>query len=153
MAKTFRRIQRPAFLAWIVTILYVFGACDDLSHKVRQDLAFTGLYDFKYVRTIPPFGNALYTIVVEVTNQGTVSVQRVKVVANYKGPGIERDCPPLDKNGYYYVAAGETIKVRFQFIFEKQLGGEYEFTVIVDPSNAVQEENESNNRLVFNRRF
>jgi hypothetical protein len=153
MAKLFPQFQRHVLFACIVTSLSVFGGCDNSSQEPHPDLVFTGLYDFKYVRTIPPFGNTLHTIVVEVENDGTVSAKRFQVVVHSKGPGIEGAPPPLDNDGYYSVDAGETINVRFQFIFEKEYGGEYEFTVSLDPSNAVQEEDEFNNLLVFKRRF
>lgn len=153
MAKLFPQIKRRVLFACLVTILYVFGGCDDSSHKPRPDLIFTDHYHFKYVGTIPPYGNTLYTIVVEVKNQGAVSAKRFKVDAHSKGPGVEGTPPCLDNDGYYSVGAGETINVQFQFIFEKQYAGEYEFTVTVDPSNAVEEVTESNNLLVFKRRF
>lgn len=152
MAKFFPQIQRHILFVCIVMFLPVYGGCDS-SPKPRPDLIFTGLYDFKYVRTIPPFGNTLYTIVVEIKNQGTASAKRFNAAAHFKGPGIEGSPPSLDDDGYYSVGAGETIKVRFQFIYEKQYAGEYEFTVTLDPSNTVQEENESNNQSMFKRMF
>lgn len=151
MTRIFLRIQDHVIFAWIMTYLLLFGACGDFLHKERPDLAFTGSYDFKHVRTVPPFGNIFYSIGVEVKNQGTVPIKRVRVVADSKGPEIEGNLSPLDKNGYISIAAGETVKVQFQFIFQKQLGGEYEFTITADPSNTVQEKDESNNRLVFSR--
>jgi hypothetical protein len=152
MARLLRKLQRHILFACVVMFLSVYSGCDS-SPKPRPDLIFTGLYDFKYVRTIPPFGNTLYTILVEIKNQGAASAKRFKVVADSEGPGIEGAPPPLDNDGYYSVGAGETIKVRFQFIHEKQYEGEYEFTVTLDPSNTVQEENESNNLIVFKRIF
>ena len=149
--KILLRIQKHVIFAWIIINLLLFSACGDFFHKERPDLAFTGSYEFKHVRTVPPFGNVFYSIEVEVRNQGTVSVKRAWVVADYNGTAIEGNLSPLDKNGYVSIAAGETVKVRFQFIFQKQLGGEYEFTITADPSNTVQEKDESNNRLVFSR--
>lgn len=149
--KIFLRIQKHIIFAWIMINLLLFSACGDFFHNERPDLTFTGGYDFKHVRTVPPFGNVFYSIEVEVRNQGTVSVKRAWVVADYKGPEIEGKLSPLDKNGHISIAAGETVKVRFQFIFQKQLGGEYDFTITADPSNIVQEIEESNNRLVFSR--
>lgn len=116
---------------------------------MRPDIIFTGEYDCKYESTLSPTGNDLYTIVVEVKNQGTASVESVQVIAHSKGPGLEGDRPPLDNNGYYSIEAGATIHARFQFIFEKQFSGEYTFTITADPSNAVYELDEFNNVQVF----
>ena len=147
-------------LSAFILLLSVVGACDKGSDESRQpteverpDLAFTGSYNFEYIRTLPPTGNDLYTMVVEVKNQGTASVQSVQVVAYSKGPGIQGNKAPLDNDGYYSIAAGETIRARFQFIFEKQFGGDYDFTVTVDQSNTVPEKDEWNNKLDFSRKF
>ena len=109
MAMIIRRIQRRVLFACLVTILYVFGGCGDSSHKPRPDLIFTDHYDFKYVGTIPPYGNTLYTIVVEVKNQGAVSAKRFKVDAHSKGPGVEGTPPCLDNDGYYSVARKQLV--------------------------------------------
>lgn len=160
MTKLIQQIQAYIVLSAVVLLLCVVGACDknpdESGHPTevgRPDLAFTGHYNFEYVRTLPPTGNDLYTMVVEVKNQGTASVQSVQVVAHSKGPGIQGKRPPLDNDGYYSIAAGETIRARFQFIFEKQFGGDYDFTVTIDQPNAVPEKDESNNKLVFSRKF
>ena len=112
--------------------------------NVRPDPIFTGKYEFKYVRTLPPTGNDLYTIVVEVRNRGTAPAKSVQVIGYSKGPGIKGYLEPLENNGYYSIDAGQTVQARFQWIFEKQFSGEYEFTFTVDTSN---------NRLVFKRTF
>lgn len=123
------------------------------SQDARPDIIFTGQYDFKYERTLSPTGNDLYTLVVAVKNQGAAPAASVQVMAHSKGPGLEGDPEPLENNGYYSIEAGETVQARFQFIFEKQFFGDYNFTITVDPSNAVNELDESNNRLEFTRKF
>jgi hypothetical protein len=160
MTKLIQQIQVYIVLSVVVLLMSVVGACDkgpdEPGHPTeagRPDLTFTGRYNFEYQRTLPPTGNDLYTLVVEVKNEGTASVQNVQVVAYSKGPGIQGNRPALDNNGYYSIPAGETIRSRFQFIFEKQFGGDYEFTITVDQPNAVMEKNESNNKLVFSRKF
>jgi hypothetical protein len=160
MTKLIHQIQTYIVLSVVVLLMSVVGACDkgpdEPGHPTeagRPDLTFTGRYNFEYQRTLPPTGNDLYTLVVEVKNEGTASVQNVQVVAYSKGPGIQGNRPALDNNGYYSIPAGETIRSRFQFIFEKQFGGDYEFTITVDQPNAVMEKNESNNKLVFSRKF
>lgn len=160
MTKLIKQIQAYIVPPAVVILLSVVGACDkgpdEPDHPTEvglPDLTFTGHYDFKYERTLPPTGNDLYTMVVEVKNQGTAPVQSVQVVAYSKGPGIQGKRPALDNDGYYSIAAGETIKARFQFIFEKQFGGNYDFTATVDQPNAVPEKDESNNKLVFSRKF
>jgi hypothetical protein len=157
---TLLRVRRKVTLAGIAITLCSLFSCDSgpAPHQpppqsARPDLMFTGRCDFQLERTLPPQGNDLYTIVVEVRNKGTGSVPRVQVAAHSRGPGIQGDRPPLDNGGYYAVGPGQTIKARFQFIYERRFSGEYEFTFIVDPSNAVAEEDESNNRFVFKRKF
>ena len=120
------------------------------SKENLPDLTFTGHYEFKFERTLPPTGNDLYTLAVEVRNQGSAPAQSVQVIAYSKGPGIKG---PLENNRYYSINVGETIQAKFQFIFEKQFSGEYEFIVTVDPSNTVHEINETNNQFVFKRVF
>ena len=119
----------------------------------RPDIIFTGNHECKYERTLSPTGNDLYTIVVDVRNQGKASAESVQVIAHSKGPGLEGDRPPLDNNGYYSIGIGETVQARFEFIFEKQFFGEYTFTITVDPSNAVYELDEFNNVLEFKCNF
>jgi len=160
MEKLFRQLKEHNSLVICAVIMCALSACSGGSRRsvpqpqnVQPDLTFTGQYDLKYEKTLPPFGNDLYTLVVEVRNQGTAPAKSVQVIAHSKGPGIEGDRPPLENNGYYSIETGETVQARFQFIYEKQFSGEYEFTIMVDPSNAVYELNESNNRLIFNHMF
>jgi len=160
MVKLFLGLRRIVALSGLIALSILLVACNggpgspNLPAQPSQpDLAFTGSYDFVYERTLSPTGNDLYTFVVEVRNQGSAPVNDVQIVAHSKGPGIEGDLEALDNAGYYSIGAGETVKARFQFIYEKPFSGNYDFTVTVDPANSIQEENESNNRLAFNRTF
>jgi hypothetical protein len=160
MEKLFRGIQKPIRLAGLIALSILFVACNGGSSNPnppaqpsQPDLAFTGSYDFIFERTLSPTGNDLYTLVVDVRNQGSAPVNDVQIVAHSKGPGIEGDLEALDNAGYYSIGAGETVEARFQFIYEKQFFGNYDFTVTVDPANSIQEEDESNNRLAFSRTF
>lgn len=155
-----RRPKKSIHIVLYLIVILSLSACGggpssppSPPQDLRPDLIFTGNHDCKYVRTLPPTGNDLYTIVVDVRNQGKASAKSVQVIAHSKGPGLEGDRPPLDNNGYYSIGAGETVQARFEFIFEKQFFGEYTFTVTVDPSNAVSELDESNNVLVFKCNF
>lgn len=141
-------------------VIFILSACGEgpsapvvPPQDVRPDIFFPGNYECKYERTLSPTGNDLYTIVVEVKNQGTASAESVQVIAHSKGPGLEGDRPPLDNNGYYSIGIGETVQARFQFIFEKQFSGEYTFTITADPSNAIYELEEFNNVLIFTCNF
>jgi hypothetical protein len=160
MKKLFRGIQRTIPLAGFIAFVIILAACGGgqsnpipPAQPSQPDLAFTGSYDFIYERTLSPTGNDLYTFVVDVRNQGSAPANDVQIVAHYKGPGIEGDMEALDNAGYYSIGAGETVKARFQFIYEKPFSGNYDFTVTVDPANSIQEEDESNNRFAFNRTF
>lgn len=146
----------------IISLIIIFplSACKKGSNPPKAppkenlpELTFTGRYDFKFERTLPPTGNDLYTLAVEVRNQGSAPAQSVQVTAYSRGPGISGNRPPLENNGYYSINVGQTIEAKFQFIFEKQFSGEYEFTITLDPSNAVRETNKTNNQFVFKRVF
>jgi hypothetical protein len=160
MKKILQRPHMNVFFTIVVLTLDILSACgggpsspNPVSQIERPDLTFTGHYNFQFENTLSPTGNDLYTLVVEVSNPGDAPVELVQVVAHSKGPGIEGDPPPLENNGYYSLTAGETIEVRFQFIFERNFWGEYEFTITIDPSNTVPEVNEFNNQLVFRQKF
>jgi hypothetical protein len=146
----------------IISLIIIFplSACKKGSNPPKPppkenlpDLTFTGHYDFKFERTLPPTGNDLYTFAVEVRNQGSAPAQSVQVIAYSKGPGLRGPLEPLENNGYYSINVEQTVQAKFQFIFEKQFFGEYEFTITIDPSNAVREINKTNNRFVFKRVF
>jgi subtilase family serine protease len=162
MKKFLRKLIRcvPFVLYLVATCaLSVFGSKSSsalyLSQVALPDIVFTGYYDFKYERTHPITGNDFYTLIVEVKNQGAAPAKSFRVIAQYIGPGvIGHDLYPLDKNhGYYSLKAGETVKARFQFVFQKPHNGEYNFTIKLDPSSTVNELDKSNNVLKFSRMF
>jgi hypothetical protein len=178
MQTTNIQIQRIISFIGIVAICLILIACGGGGQSnnpnpptspepgTLPDLAFTGSYEFRFQKYLEPTNNPYYFLLVEIVNNSNTNIQSFNVHGDYKTTGISGPLMHLDDNGNerwtatggineeYSLAPREKKFIRLQFILEKEtIGQDYNFSLSLDPSNAIQEENEGNNQLVFTKRF